>query len=287
MAKKKGPKKIRCAFCERHQEQAVEDIIPRWLDRLLRPTLPKSVLSGSTGYMRHTQARASTGHEKTSRRVGGVTGWKLKGVCKSCNTGWMSKIEKLAAAAMHDAILGQAHSFSEDEQATIATWMVLKALCFDLHGPESFLQRSECRAFHDNPGPPASFQMWIGKYDDDPYFRRLIRVMTPIHNRDPLGPFPADSKHAQLLTLVAYKFVMQSVYVAAEVANEPLRYQRAEFPVFAKSIWPVTGPVDWPPFMSLTPELLSSFSSERPWNSGVFKTPDPPPPPFRRQKPPK
>ncbi|MFZ0773941.1 MAG: hypothetical protein ACLP56_10405 [Candidatus Sulfotelmatobacter sp.] len=56
---------------------------------------------------------------------------KIKCVCKSCNNGWMSKVEEANKLAMRAMFNDDPHGLTKRDQEKLTRWAVLKAMVLD------------------------------------------------------------------------------------------------------------------------------------------------------------
>ena len=109
----------RCPYCDGPGPFNIEDIIPVWMKPLLKPT------SGIV--VRHRPY----GNGKPDERL--LLHLTTKDICHSCNSAW-GVIENLVKPIISDTIHPEDRIvvLDHDEQATVALWMVHKALCMEL-----------------------------------------------------------------------------------------------------------------------------------------------------------
>ena len=123
------PQTVLCRFCAKPGERAEEDIIPKWLARRLQKNstdrwYPGSLVVDEAGR-----------REQQHRPRQTAASWKLDGVCKKCNGGWMNDIEDEARRSLWELIQGHETHLSPANLIEVARWAQLKWLCGDaLHG---------------------------------------------------------------------------------------------------------------------------------------------------------
>ena len=104
----------------------------------------------------------------------------------------MSSLARRAKPVLGPMIQGEPRTLFIEDQTTIATWMTLKALSFDLFDAP-FIEPEAFRAFYEEQQPPPLFQAWLGEYAADS--PRFMRINTPIHYAHPYGTLLAGSQH--------------------------------------------------------------------------------------------
>jgi len=189
---------------------------------------------GKTGLL------AEPPHDKT--RQGRVISKTLRVVCTECNNRWMSALEEAAKPALLSLILPGESIIGLDDQAVIARWMALKAMVCDQSVPEDVVfHQSERTAFLRDRTMPPNFEVWIARCGASDwrhaYCRNVAQLALP-----PLRFNPPRRKNVQTFTLGFGELLL----VAAHGLG-PLRItfnfdQRRVF-----RIWPITGPITWPP----------------------------------------
>lgn len=193
---------------------------------------------------------------------------KLKGVCRICNNGWMSDIEREAQPILEPMIRGVRTAVPVRDQEPLARWMALKTLEADLiphgyptAGPPDF------QAFYANPAPPAKFRADLGRLDlqgrEDNYFSiepyTAAQEGSGLAVRDPL---------AVQVSMSLGPVWLQTVYVNLAGQGYPDLPARGVEPHWT-IVWPQDHDVNWPPPMSFTvdqlPDSVGKFSEAEDW----------------------
>ena len=111
-----------CAFCGGTPITA-EHGWPKWLENVLpgrrirQSSIPDDFIPRQRGMRRS------------------VAGGEVRAVCESCNTGWMSNIETDARSVVGPMIEGCGTNLDQQNQATVATWIIKTCLVHALSGP--------------------------------------------------------------------------------------------------------------------------------------------------------
>lgn len=109
--------RMACMFCGSAGPMSEEDVVPLWAGRALDATGRVVLRRGPDG----TFVR-----EYTGLRV------KLPGVCVSCNTGWMSRLENTVKPWLSPAIRGEEIVLAMPQQRVVAFWAAKTALLYEL-----------------------------------------------------------------------------------------------------------------------------------------------------------
>ncbi len=195
------------------------------------------------------------------RTTGSASSVKLPLVCEPCNNGWMSQIETGAANQLRDALAGTAISIDLEGQKNIATWMALKALTFDLGEPNPFrvVTEADLSELFQDRCPPPQLRAWVARYDGNPKHLTFYARQPFVHPESVNGAVEGDP-HAQSLTLVFGKLVVQSIYVPLAGRPFPMAYDRPDS-LHDHAIWPGPGrTVVWPPSLALTERGLTQYA---------------------------
>jgi hypothetical protein len=154
----------RCIFWEPnkpHLPLTYEHIWGRWLKNIVINTENKHRMS-------HTQiGRPGTLHiTEMSHRTGGPLQANEKIVCRGCNNGWMSEIQKAAKPFLVPLIQGRTSLLGLPAQRAISAWcamatMTAEYLVRDVTALS--ITQSERDWLRDNGTPPSNWKIWIGR----------------------------------------------------------------------------------------------------------------------------
>jgi hypothetical protein len=141
----KPPAKIECTFCgDKGVARGAEDVFPLWIGRTLgrvSEALHPGQKSRYVSYAYDDPANFSADVEGKTlgeravgrpRKTGEVpVPYKLPDVCRECNNGWMSRLEKGAQLVMAGFIQGKRKTLAPYDQLVLATWMIKTSLTYD------------------------------------------------------------------------------------------------------------------------------------------------------------
>lgn len=169
-----------------------------------------------------------------------------KCVCKPCNTGWMSRIEKLAGEYLKPMINGDDCALDAQAQKVISTWATLKAMVghyfYDIredlpHEAPAPLAEDWRKYFYESFFPPHGWWVLLGSYEGlYPACFKQRTVATRLMN------FPPSSlEQGIVMTMIAGRL---AVKVFAVRDGRP-RYAGANMLL---RIWPRSPVIlHWPP----------------------------------------
>ncbi|MCU1485236.1 MAG: hypothetical protein JWN67_1982 [Actinomycetia bacterium] len=147
---------VRCTFCGLIRPQAKEDVIPKWLARELGGVAPFVA-----------EARHFSGSDelisRTERKVGSAAAYKLRGVCVTCNNGWMSELENAARAVLLPMVRGETVVLDATAQVLVASWCAKTALTLDAWDrPRGVPEEVGTRLLERQGVPPPGCRVLIG-----------------------------------------------------------------------------------------------------------------------------
>lgn len=110
-----------CTFCGENAGNG-EHIFPDWLNDVFAQVDWQTVAGETPRWSRGTQDFRTD--EVTEQTWGAteIASLRLKRLCESCNTGWMSDLEAISGPLLTPMILGRPHTLSQEEQITVSTW---------------------------------------------------------------------------------------------------------------------------------------------------------------------
>jgi hypothetical protein len=127
-----------CIFCG-GRPLTTEHTIPVWLAKLLNALEPEGPKNRATQWEEGglTEFERSFGASLPSITV--------KAVCRPCNTGWMSKLERRAQPIMAPMIRGETVRLTGTEQLEVAAWAAKTFMVSEFHGSGPVVNRPEDR----------------------------------------------------------------------------------------------------------------------------------------------
>jgi len=171
----------------------------------------------------------------------------VRGICGTCNGGWMCHLEAAVKSSLAPLIRGEAGSLSAEIQPVVAKWVHKTALvgmlmnaAEDRQGRPS-IPEGEYEGLYqarDVQRPLSATHFWVGRYDG--LLRPASIWVTPmVVHIDGLAE--AELPHAYLMTVLVGKLILQGLrfhvnHCFIEVVPG------SDF----QPIWPTAGDISWP-----------------------------------------
>jgi hypothetical protein len=188
---------------------------------------------------------AASGEKSHKVRRGSPITRKVRVVCRTCNTGWLSDLEEELKPTLTKLIYGDSFSLSPWTQKRLATWAVKTAMTAEfLHPPTaaiSFDLREHLR-LHREPHP--EFDVWIGCY------RGSMMLLGMEHHSGEFvilapGAKPTGIPNAQATIIGLGHLYLQIAYTPVEGARFDYHDKTSEV---LPRIWPPkSDDLVWPP----------------------------------------
>jgi hypothetical protein len=244
----------RCFFCD-SMDLTREHVWPRWIGDIF------AGFRGGVGRTTREQPPGNERNEDTTYWRGTALEVMAKCACAKCNNGWMSSIEATAKPILRPLIEGTrgAGSITAEEARTIAVWITLRAMVSESQKIEdsrtfSIAERHEFRTQPDHSRvPPPNTQVWLA-------VPQLPGINWPTKHgvRRMLAFMQGHSAYYEDAEVWHGEFTAVLGYLAFQLAhsNGPFTPSREifEHPEWLKRtvlVWPVEGPVRWPPDVRL------------------------------------
>jgi len=177
-----------------------EDVWPTWLSEYVPRDLK-----------RHTSVRALV-HEEHSdvereERDGDPRSRRVKWVCRKCNNGWMSDLQKLAKPILLPLIQGESFLLTPKQQKIVAAWCTMSVMTSDFFQPDrQAISQQDRDYFRANLlPPPDTWKIWIGRYERQKWVGNWVKNALPIPCEEDPVQFTADGfprPNTQTTTLV-------------------------------------------------------------------------------------
>ncbi|MCU1247281.1 MAG: hypothetical protein JWQ49_310 [Edaphobacter sp.] len=179
--------------------------------------------------------------------------FKLKGVCSTCNNGWMSELEAEVKSILGPILQDLSIQLDLEDQKKLARWAFKTAIVL-----EGTKERSMKRYFASGLGPALKTSgdiqgwtmIWIGRSSESGLYARAADLRYDLDGQN-------SSAEATVTTMVVGHVVFQVVSAVfppekdAELVRIPLYAEDWE-QVLAK-IWPPSRVFTWPPPQSIGP----------------------------------
>jgi hypothetical protein len=139
-----------------------EHLWPEWM----HPYLPKLENPKREEEYTTVSALARTAHGMTTSHQGHVYQRIFHVVCRECNNGWMSDIEKDTKEILIPLVQGQHVVLLRKHRYQLAKWLTLKVLTIDGEiATDSVINQSERAAFRELTKIPSGMKIWIAQHD--------------------------------------------------------------------------------------------------------------------------
>lgn len=146
----------KCIFCP-NRASSKEDMFPKWI--LARVKTREKMTHTLEGRPRY---------ETDDQRV------LVKCVCKTCNNGWMSRLESKSIPTIGNLLDDISLTLDTDQQKTMALWAAKTTMVADAGRRKgSFYTSEEREALKDHSQIPAGTSIWVGRF-----FGRSLSVIT-------------------------------------------------------------------------------------------------------------
>lgn len=225
-----------CVFCGMSGDLTLEHLYGQWLKKA----------NLSQEHSRHTVGR----HNNLGRELGtfGPFDLKVKDVCRTCNNGWMSRLESDAQRSVTPMLEGIAMTIARDDLGALSKWFQKTALVAMLvvnrldPSPEPFSFQTDYRTLYElrhQNSPTEDSQFWMGQYSGKRQF--ASSTVTPIV----VGVQGLDEPEwpqGYAFTTVVGSLIFYGVRIF-----EPLLQLHLEISENLQLIWPNVEFVSWPP----------------------------------------
>jgi hypothetical protein len=252
-----------CVFCGR-RVTTKEHAWPQWaLESLYRP----GARPGGAVTM-NLRGSISTYAAHSSRR-----GPRVKHLCTSCNSGWMSRLETAVQPIMRPMMRDNPILLDVDAQRVLTAWGIKTAMVFQcLLPPERwFYSKPERTHLLTHLAPPDNRVVaWLGRHTDPGIANAQVVRLSVEPNGVPIDGFRSGDGEVTTLTLA--HFVLQLFSVKRHPDHETASYtypmQHGNWDESLVRIWPPSPTVHWPPAWSFDESGLKLLG-------GRFGRPDP------------
>jgi len=191
-------------------------------------------------------------------RQGSTATTTVRAVCKTCNNGWMNRIEQETRPFLEPLILGQAADLLPTAREQVARWITMKLFVGE-HNQTSLavVPLSDRSAFMTANKIPDAVQIWIGQIDSIKWKygwqRHGARLSWPG------APAPTPKQTVQTTTFGAGRLLVFALLsYLPDFQHRPTAEEADRLP----RLWPLSNDA-WPPARMVTEQqadhLASSF----------------------------
>lgn len=243
--------KRRCVFCG-GEGVTSEHVWPQWINRLLAERL--------------TDTSMTVQWAGDKERDAPNLDTKVKRVCKSCNSGWMSVLEDRAKPILSPMIVGEVPvRLPPSSQRVLANWALKTSLMLDFifSSQPRLYPASMYSSFFRDRSPSRQTAIWVAAYHEAR--PRFFASAQPLAMGDPVK-YTSDGivigGRAYENGVISTFAVNAAVFQVASFEERTPAIRHVTDPRGAFHIWPERGGTfDWPPNMMAHEEgALDAFS---------------------------
>lgn len=238
----------RCIFCG-GPGLTKEHVLPDWLKAIFPRQPTDTHTHGNAAYI----DLPSVGYvplPSRRRRQGQVGTRQVRVVCRSCNGGWLSRLEKETKPLLTQLIHGRRFTLQPDDQRLVASWIAKTCMTAEYIEPnEVSIPQSERTSISHTLEPPPHWSIWIAAYLGEKWQAGGI-----FHHAVGMYPPPqliwVGIKNTQYTVIGVGRLLA----TAASSSIEGLTFEfQNEESSDLRRIWPPIGRnIDWPPPRYLT-----------------------------------
>ncbi len=224
-----------CIFCG-GGPMSKEHILPKWA----LPILPSA--SSHTRYRCH---RWRPGDQETvlrrTKRQGSVGTIRLRKVCKSCNSGWMSACEEAIKPELSRMIFGQNVAMPQKSQNRLVEYLTYKFMLLDLESV-AIMPAEMVSIFHTDRVMPPIYSIHIFNCRDD-VWRSGYHTHGLALGIEPTTPGVEIETNTKSFTLaIGNLFIFALISTVADL-NSEFNFD----PKASHRLWPPSGTLlSWP-----------------------------------------
>jgi hypothetical protein len=153
-------------------------------------------------------------------RQGSTFTKKLRVVCKTCNNGWMSRLENDTKPILLTLIQGEPTLLDREQQTLLAQWIVLKVMITEWSRPlEAFIPKEDRRAFMDNLTIPPYLEMWVITNDSEKWKGTFLRQTALLAFPGPRPPGRRNSPTVAIGFGRLFIFVMMTLAAGMKLSE--------------------------------------------------------------------
>lgn len=243
-------KRRRCIFCP-SDNVSKEHVWSTWL----HPHLKGNWSDSYTEYFHHQANNRAVPVARERSRQGHTATLKVRAPCRSCNSGWMNRIEGEARPFLTPLVEGRPVTLLPGAVEAIAKWITLKAIVCEHMGIEEYVTpRADRFEFAEHQTIPRYFRAYVAYHLDPSWGGSLHRNCANLRRSDvpPDGLSPRSIQVWSLGVGALFICVVASRYVEPEEV-----FVHNDYGLFP-AILPIVPDrqLRWPPLRPLTHEEL-------------------------------
>lgn len=257
--KKKEPG--RCIFCS-GGNLTKEHIWPDWLTAILPRVNTYSQQSSAVNAERQGgKVNVIISPDPMRRGQGSLIQRKVRKVCATCNSGWMSGIVSRTRNYVEELVRGRTCSLDRSNQTDLAAWAATSTIMAEFTDEKTAaIAPADRQVLMSTKAPPAEWSIFLGRYNGVQPFQYSHRNVNTgkstywlsMKDIPPTGKIQFTTY--TLGALLVHTFSSTDVDVALKL--------REQFsPVSLNRIWPIkTDPMPWPSSPELEDDLVNRIA---------------------------
>jgi hypothetical protein len=238
----------KCIFCG-STPLSKEHFWPNWAASLLK----KGGVSLKTEHFVQKHKSGMLLNPKRLTRQGSACTFKIKIVCKSCNNGWMGRIEGRVKPILSEMIIGRTVLLSEQDQTLLATWITMKMIISEHHMNKSpITDKRRLYEFYKNPKPIDWATIWIALCEDDAWQTQFMTssMWLSTESRKINHSSHDCPDNTQSITFGIGKLFVYVQYTTVSGLDLNMKFSEG---LMVSQLWPIVKKdTFWPPMRSLT-----------------------------------
>lgn len=255
----KKPQKF-CIYCG-GSELTKEHLWSDWMRPLLPPSPEwshtRTVLESSR---RRGRSEVFKRHHKLYQ--GDVSTIRLRVVCRECNNGWMSALDKAAKPLLTGLITGANRLLEERDQRLIARWITMKLIVAE-HGemgaPVTTTEdRYALREGSDNP--LEVWDIWIAQNQGQEWRNSFYRHAATLGSGAGVEPPRVDGLFTKNTQFDLFGVGQLLIVAISSYASAPLL--PAELAHILRRIHPFQAAISWPPLAIIRDSAVAALQRE-------------------------
>jgi hypothetical protein len=234
----------RCIFCG-GGNLSKEHFWPEWASSLL-PSYP---INQHVEHSVTVSNKTIVNSSKIRKKPGNAWTKKIRVVCETCNSGWMSNLETAAKPLLTPLIAGTPCTITESSALTIARWIALKVLVgeHNIKG-EAVATKEERECFRAMLAIPDNVRIWIGCCGVDGWQTAYWRHVGTVSLSPDIKP-EHKFKNIHSVTFGIGELLVCVVHTTVNGLDLTFNHDQGGL---TTSLLPFDRPINWPPAKTLT-----------------------------------
>jgi hypothetical protein len=248
------PRKL-CIFCDGYPVTK-EHMWPDWLRNYIPRAKSKFYSRSGILFRSRTDAKIVLHH-------GDPHSGRIRCVCRTCNSGWMSVLQSRTKPILIPLLRGDRYSLRKREQGILAAWVTMFAMVAEFRlrsGDLAAISKDERRRFMETQRPLHNWKIWIGAIGDENWKGRYTHTTLPVYSSGEI--VKRTNNTVPIPNTQTTTFVVNKLYVHAISSSVVDLHKQQISTRLVQRIWPLTKTIKWPP------RLLTGEDAE--WISTAF-----------------